>query len=72
MKVLQISKRGLPAEVIELADISEPHAPKAGGLLAAVKYGSHQFMENGDACDRGKGRAAPEGHTAGGSTLGGR
>jgi hypothetical protein len=37
MKVLQISKRGLPAEVIELADISEPYAPKAGGLLAAVK-----------------------------------
>jgi hypothetical protein len=39
MKVLQISKRGLPTEVMKLADISEPYAPKAGGLLAAVKYG---------------------------------
>jgi hypothetical protein len=39
MKVLQISKRGLPTEVMELADISEPCAPKAGGLLAAMGYG---------------------------------
>jgi hypothetical protein len=39
MKVLQISKRGLPTEVMELADISEPSAPEPGGLLAAVKYG---------------------------------
>jgi hypothetical protein len=31
MKVLQISKRGLPTEVMELGDISEPDA-KAGGL----------------------------------------
>jgi hypothetical protein len=38
MKVLQISKRGLPTEVIELGDISEPDARKAGGLLAAVEY----------------------------------
>jgi hypothetical protein len=37
MKVLQISKRGLPTEVMELGDI-EPGAPKAGGLLAAVEY----------------------------------
>jgi hypothetical protein len=38
MKVLQIAKRGLPTEVMELGDISEPGAPKAGGLLAAVEY----------------------------------
>jgi NADPH:quinone reductase-like Zn-dependent oxidoreductase len=38
MKVLQISKRGLPTEVMELVDISEPDAPKAGGLLAEVEY----------------------------------
>jgi hypothetical protein len=38
MKVLQISKRGLPTEVIEFGDISEPAARKAGGLLAAVEY----------------------------------
>jgi hypothetical protein len=38
MKVLQISKQGLPTEVMELVDISEPDAPKAGGLLAAVEY----------------------------------
>jgi hypothetical protein len=36
MKVLQ--KRGLPTEVMELVDISEPDPPKAGGLLAAVGY----------------------------------
>jgi hypothetical protein len=40
MKVLQISKRGLPTEVMELADISGPYAPKAGRLLAAVEYGT--------------------------------
>jgi hypothetical protein len=33
MKVLQISKHGLPTEVMELVDISEPDARKAGGLL---------------------------------------
>jgi NADPH:quinone reductase-like Zn-dependent oxidoreductase len=38
MKVLQISKQGLPTEVMELVDISEPDAPKAGALLAAVEY----------------------------------
>jgi hypothetical protein len=32
------SKRGLPTEVMELSDISEPYALKAGGLLAAVEY----------------------------------
>jgi hypothetical protein len=36
MKVLQISKHGLPTEVMELVDISEPDASKAGGLSAAV------------------------------------
>jgi hypothetical protein len=36
MKVLQISKRRLPAELMELIDISEPDAPKIGRLLAAV------------------------------------
>ena len=38
MKVLQISKHGFPIDVMELGDISEPDAPKAGGLLAAVEY----------------------------------
>ena len=38
MKLLQISKQGLPTEVMELVGISEPDAPKAGGLLAAVEY----------------------------------
>jgi hypothetical protein len=38
MKVLQISKHGLPTEVMELFDISEPDAPKGGGLLATVEY----------------------------------
>jgi hypothetical protein len=38
MKVLQISKRGAPTEVMELGDISAPDAPKASGLLAAVEY----------------------------------
>jgi hypothetical protein len=38
MKVLQISKRGLPTEVMELVDISEPDARNAGGLVATVEY----------------------------------
>jgi hypothetical protein len=38
MKVLQISKQGLPTEVMELVDISEPDALKARGLVAAVEY----------------------------------
>lgn len=38
MKVLQISKHRLPTDVMELVDISEPDASKAGGLLAAVEY----------------------------------
>ena len=36
MKVLQISKQGLPTEVMELVDISEPDAPEAVGLSAAT------------------------------------
>jgi NADPH:quinone reductase-like Zn-dependent oxidoreductase len=38
MKDLQISEHGLPTDVMELVDISEPDALKAGGLLAAVEY----------------------------------
>jgi hypothetical protein len=38
MKVLQISRRCLPTELMELVDISEPDAPKIGRLLAAVDY----------------------------------
>jgi hypothetical protein len=37
MKGLQISRHGLPTEVMELVDISEPDAPKAGGLPAATE-----------------------------------
>jgi hypothetical protein len=29
MKALQISKHGIPTEVVELVDIAEPDAPKA-------------------------------------------
>jgi hypothetical protein len=39
MKVLQVSKHGLPTEVMELVDISEPDAPKTGGPLAKTEYG---------------------------------
>jgi hypothetical protein len=38
MKGLQISRHGPPTEVMELVDISESDAPKAGGLLAATEY----------------------------------
>jgi hypothetical protein len=38
MKVLQISKHGLPTDVMELVDISEPDALEGSGLLAAVEY----------------------------------
>jgi NADPH:quinone reductase-like Zn-dependent oxidoreductase len=38
MKALQISKHGLPAEVVELVDIPEPDAPKANEVLVAVEY----------------------------------
>jgi len=38
MKVLKISKHGFPIDVMELGDISEPDAPKADRLLAAVEY----------------------------------
>jgi enoyl-ACP reductase-like protein len=40
MKALQISKHGLPAEVVEPVDIPEPDAPEANGLLVAVNDGS--------------------------------
>jgi hypothetical protein len=36
MKVLQISKHGLPAEVMELVGIPKPDAPEAVGLSAAM------------------------------------
>ena len=36
MKVLQISKRGLPAEVMRLVDIPKLDAPEAVGLSAAT------------------------------------
>jgi hypothetical protein len=36
MRVLQISKQGLPAEVMELLDIPKPDAPEAVGLSAAM------------------------------------
>ncbi len=38
MKALQISKYGVPEEVVELVDIPEPDAPKADELLVAVEY----------------------------------
>jgi hypothetical protein len=38
MKVLQISKHGLRTEVIELVDIPEPDAPRAGVPPASVEY----------------------------------
>jgi hypothetical protein len=38
MKVLQISKHGLPTDVMELVDISEPDALEGSGQLAAVEY----------------------------------
>jgi hypothetical protein len=53
MKVLQISKHGFPIDVMELGDISKPGAPVAVGLSAA-RMRSREFMENGNARDRGK------------------
>jgi hypothetical protein len=38
MKVLKISKHGLRTEVLELVDIPEPDAPKAGGLPTAMEH----------------------------------
>ncbi|HEX2681019.1 MAG TPA: zinc-dependent alcohol dehydrogenase family protein [Candidatus Dormibacteraeota bacterium] len=38
MEALQISKHGVPAEVVQLVDISEPDAPKTNEVLAAVEY----------------------------------
>jgi len=38
MKALQISKYGVPAEVVELVDIAEPDTPKANQVLVAVEY----------------------------------
>jgi hypothetical protein len=36
MKAHQISKRGLPAEVMELVDLPKPDAAQAVGLSAAM------------------------------------
>jgi trans-2-enoyl-CoA reductase len=38
MKVLQMSKYGVPHEVVELVDLPEPEAPSADEVLAAVEY----------------------------------
>src|SRR5712672_4667311 len=54
MKMLKISKHGLPAEVMELVDIPKPDAPEAVGLSAAGNERSNQLMENYDARDRSK------------------
>src|SRR5260370_42423277 len=56
MKVLQISKQGLPTEVMELVDISEPDAPKAGGLLAAVEYAPITSIYGAWGCARSRQR----------------
>ncbi len=38
MEALQISKYGVPAEVVELVDLPDPDAPKANEVLVAVEY----------------------------------
>jgi NADPH:quinone reductase-like Zn-dependent oxidoreductase len=38
MKALQISRHGAPVEVVEVVDVPEPGAPKAGEVLVAVEY----------------------------------
>jgi NADPH:quinone reductase-like Zn-dependent oxidoreductase len=38
MKALQISKYGIPAEVVQLVETPEPDAPKADEVLVAVEY----------------------------------
>ncbi len=38
MKALQMTKYGVPQEVVELVELPEPDAPKADEVLAAVEY----------------------------------
>lgn len=38
MEALQISKYGVPSEVVELVDTPDPDAPKASEVLVAVEY----------------------------------
>src|SRR5713101_2298860 len=38
MKALQISKYGMPAEMVHLVETPEPNDPKAGEVLVAVEY----------------------------------
>ena len=38
MKALQMTKFGVPEDVVELVDVPEPGAPKADEVLAAVEY----------------------------------
>ena len=38
MKALQMTRYGVPQEVVELVDLPEPEAPKADEVLAAVEY----------------------------------
>ena len=38
MEALQISKYGVPAEVVELVDLPDPDAPKSNEVLVAVEY----------------------------------
>jgi len=38
MKALQMSKYGIPSEVVQLADIPEPNSPKPNEVLVAVEY----------------------------------
>src|ERR1700750_2120456 len=38
MKVLQMTRYGVPHEVVELVDLPEPGAPRADEVLAAVEY----------------------------------
>jgi hypothetical protein len=40
MKALQISRYGIPSEVVEVVDVAEPDAPRANEVLAAVEYDS--------------------------------
>jgi NADPH:quinone reductase-like Zn-dependent oxidoreductase len=47
VKALQISKHGLPVEVVELVDIPEPDSPKANEVLVAVEYAPINQSEAG-------------------------
>ncbi len=38
MKALQMSKHGMPAEVVQLVELPEPDGPKADEVLVAVEY----------------------------------